>query len=613
MKCQIERKARQTSAAGERSRTFAAREAAAPNSVLAAAYEMENQGLSDLGSSILSRLPGNLQPQIPAAENEADRLSAGIAAGGQEDVKQELGSRLGADFSKVRFHTGAGAAAYADHVGARAYTTNSDVYFGTGGFAPSVAGHELVHTVQQGAVSSDGGVAESAPPGGMQMRPLRGKKAGPAAAPPVKAKTDPRRKGGESEDLGLARLFQEEPEASKGGWMHRLKEAAGRGASRVGGTFHSVGSSIAHSAGKKLSSMKRKNEHIVDAFNNFRSDYAHMSMWDRFLWSVKNPIARLTAEHRKEGTKQRNIKNARIESLAEQYRKDHIKSVMAASSMKTGTAAKETGDNHLLKRISNTGSDALTLAQHLDSADGKSLGWMSPGLKIAENGANAAMEGAGAVSAAYRKHMMESRVRAYEERIKKGEKLSKNDLKMLRIARQGTGTATADLTQHTATAVGSGLKAFGKAAAVSGVGTGVGMAAAFLGKGISALGGAAAAAERKEDRRQVVEHELKLDKRKERLRRAHPELTEQDAKHVVLKAFQFPSGKMKEAADFFTAEQAGYLMQQAKNGDAAAASMLSVLGNAPEQIAKNLGSTGRKTYDNKNPFAKKRKPVIKKV
>jgi len=181
MKDQIERKTGKN-AAEEREQTCALREgASAPNSVLAAAYETDYMGLPNLESSILSRLPGKPQPQIPTAENEADRLSAGVAAGGPEEVKQELGSRLGADFSKVRFHTDVGAAAYADEIGARAYTTGSDVYFGTGGFEPSVAAHELVHTVQQGAVGSDAATM-SAPSGGIQMfrNPFRRRKSSDA-------------------------------------------------------------------------------------------------------------------------------------------------------------------------------------------------------------------------------------------------------------------------------------------------------------------------------------------------------------------------------------------------------------------------------------------------
>jgi hypothetical protein len=66
-----------------------------------------------------------------------------------------MGASLGADFGKVRVHTGAGAAAAADAVHARAYTVGNDIVFGPARFDPgSDAGrrliaHELVHVAQQ--------------------------------------------------------------------------------------------------------------------------------------------------------------------------------------------------------------------------------------------------------------------------------------------------------------------------------------------------------------------------------------------------------------------------------------------------------------------------------
>jgi len=83
---------------------------------------------------------------------------------------------MGADFSNVTFHTDSAALKQADAMGARAYTTGSDVYFGSGGFDPGVAAHELVHTVQQGMVGSSMGTV-SAPTGGVQMWPGRKKNA----------------------------------------------------------------------------------------------------------------------------------------------------------------------------------------------------------------------------------------------------------------------------------------------------------------------------------------------------------------------------------------------------------------------------------------------------
>ena len=128
---------------------------------------------SDLGNRIRQRLPGvqeRAQAQIATAEQEADRLSASVTSGSPEAVKAAMGRKLGADFSGVRFHTGANDAARAAAKGARAYTSGADIYFGEGGFDPSVAAHELVHTAQQGMVESAVATV-STPVGGIQMEP----------------------------------------------------------------------------------------------------------------------------------------------------------------------------------------------------------------------------------------------------------------------------------------------------------------------------------------------------------------------------------------------------------------------------------------------------------
>ncbi|WP_253691304.1 DUF4157 domain-containing protein [Cellulosimicrobium protaetiae] len=71
------------------------------------------------------------------------------------DVREDMESRLGADFSDVRVHTGGTAASSAATVGAHAYTVGRDVVFGAGKFdTTSTAGrtmlaHELTHVVQQ--------------------------------------------------------------------------------------------------------------------------------------------------------------------------------------------------------------------------------------------------------------------------------------------------------------------------------------------------------------------------------------------------------------------------------------------------------------------------------
>ncbi len=110
-----------------------------------------------------------LAPQIPAAEEEADRLSAGVRYGSPNTVRRQMGDRLGADFSFVRFHSGPDSIRRNEAMGSRAYTRGNDVYFGRGGYQPSLAAHELIHTVQQGAIP--GRVSQSVPTGTIQRDP----------------------------------------------------------------------------------------------------------------------------------------------------------------------------------------------------------------------------------------------------------------------------------------------------------------------------------------------------------------------------------------------------------------------------------------------------------
>lgn len=144
-----------------------AMEAQLPNS---AQLEMARQAQEN-GSSYADALKAKfMEHQLPSAEREADRIAAGIHASTPEQVKEQLGEKMGADFSGVRFHTDASSAGQADTIGARAFTTGRDVYFGQGGFDAGVAAHELVHTVQQGSVAADMGTM-SAPAGEVQMKP----------------------------------------------------------------------------------------------------------------------------------------------------------------------------------------------------------------------------------------------------------------------------------------------------------------------------------------------------------------------------------------------------------------------------------------------------------
>ena len=214
------------------SQVYTTRRRAAPNGAEPAAPSSKaqqpeiNQGSLSLdGGGMGSRLDELMQEkmrqhfldnQIPEAEREADRLaSAAQVARTPEEVKARMGERLGADFSGVRFHADSGALRTAEDMGARAYATGRDIYFGQGGFDPAVAAHELVHTVQQGQVESSAPTV-SAPAGQVQMLPKRLKAFGHSVAQAAK---------------------------TVGGGIARVAKAAGNGIAQGART---VGSGLAH-------------------------------------------------------------------------------------------------------------------------------------------------------------------------------------------------------------------------------------------------------------------------------------------------------------------------------------------------------------------------------
>ncbi|MFY9569897.1 MAG: DUF4157 domain-containing protein [Blastocatellia bacterium] len=98
---------------------------------------------------------------VPAVTSD---FEAGIQrlrqTGGQplpQATRDFMEPRFGHDFSAVRVHTDAGAAASARAVEAQAYTVGSNVVFGAGKYRPGTSdghwliAHELAHVVQQGA------------------------------------------------------------------------------------------------------------------------------------------------------------------------------------------------------------------------------------------------------------------------------------------------------------------------------------------------------------------------------------------------------------------------------------------------------------------------------
>lgn len=99
-------------------------------------------------------------PEIPRDIEESINAQKG---GGQplgEPVRAHLEPAFGRDFSQVRVHTNADAGTLCRDLGAKAFTTGSDVFFAPGAYQPQsddgrrLIAHELTHVVQQDAAPS---------------------------------------------------------------------------------------------------------------------------------------------------------------------------------------------------------------------------------------------------------------------------------------------------------------------------------------------------------------------------------------------------------------------------------------------------------------------------
>jgi hypothetical protein len=107
-------------------------------------------------------------------EDERSPVHDVINSGGrplEPEVRADMESRLGHDFSDVRVHDDAAAAASATAVNAHAYTVGSNVVFQRDKYDPSThdgkttLAHELTHVIQQRSGPVDG----SSAPGGIKV------------------------------------------------------------------------------------------------------------------------------------------------------------------------------------------------------------------------------------------------------------------------------------------------------------------------------------------------------------------------------------------------------------------------------------------------------------
>jgi hypothetical protein len=102
--------------------------------------------------------------EVTGADVLAGQIQGRLGSGEHlpEDVRERFAPGLGDPLSNVRVHRDAAAADLADAVGARAFTTGADVFFGAGQYAPDtldgahLIAHELVHTTQAATADHEG-------------------------------------------------------------------------------------------------------------------------------------------------------------------------------------------------------------------------------------------------------------------------------------------------------------------------------------------------------------------------------------------------------------------------------------------------------------------------
>lgn len=159
---------------GDLARPKGSRIDAVPTRHAAAAAAARRGGVLDAEALLgLQRLVGNAGV-ASAVEEERSPVHDVVGSGGrplEPEVRVDMEHRLGHDFSDVRVHDDAAAAASAGAVGAHAYTVGSDVVFQRDSYDPSSSqglttlAHELTHVVQQ----RSGPVEGTAAAGGIQV------------------------------------------------------------------------------------------------------------------------------------------------------------------------------------------------------------------------------------------------------------------------------------------------------------------------------------------------------------------------------------------------------------------------------------------------------------
>jgi hypothetical protein len=103
----------------------------------------------------IQRVAGKPASEVDTAPESVDRVLASLGSPLEPTLQQDMASRFGHDFSRVRVHSGLAAEQSALEVNAIAYTVGHNIVFGAGQFSPGtekgrrLIAHELTHVVQQ--------------------------------------------------------------------------------------------------------------------------------------------------------------------------------------------------------------------------------------------------------------------------------------------------------------------------------------------------------------------------------------------------------------------------------------------------------------------------------
>ncbi|MVT08328.1 eCIS core domain-containing protein [Chitinophaga tropicalis] len=130
--------------------------------------------LADPPDDQIRRKPNEGDAPKESTSNIEKRLQSTKGSGAPlpADTKTAMESNIGADFSKVRVHTGNEAASLSNDLQAQAFTHGNDIYFNEGKYDTAsstgrhLLAHELTHTVQQGAAVQKKEIIQRVPDAG---------------------------------------------------------------------------------------------------------------------------------------------------------------------------------------------------------------------------------------------------------------------------------------------------------------------------------------------------------------------------------------------------------------------------------------------------------------